>query len=76
MGSQIIIRMLWSEHVIRWSLGAVSVCVPQGFNSWPAELFVLFLGQFIICYFTPLLADDFQNHSLFPLSPVAGPLLC
>ena len=30
MGSQIIIRMLWSEHVIRWSSKAVSVCVPQG----------------------------------------------
>lgn len=30
MGSQIIIRMLLSEHVIRWPSKAVSVCVPQG----------------------------------------------
>ena len=30
MGSQIIIRMLFSEYVIRWSSKAVSAYVPQG----------------------------------------------
>ena len=67
MGSQIIIRMLFSEHVIRWSSKAVSVCVPQGlipgllsslYSSWASSSSPVTLSP---------LADDFQSHSLFPL---------